>query len=334
MNKKGWTLAELTVIVIIILILTKASMSVVKNININKARIYTYITMKNLTMGNIAIREKYTDFYPKTALEHDSVEATDWYCLNLADIFAKDGSTNCNKNLPAQTDNFILANGVSIKGVSSNWIQAYDNLYYKDLLIDIDNTNGINKLGIDRFPLRVFKGSNANGDSTDGIVLPVDCQNGKDILYNKDGDLITLYHSYCTGTSNIASSNELISYGAFKVTDGNKPKTASIIFAGKSAIEIDCLTSGGKGFYNYQICANKGYYLHEKCAHESTCADCEENGTCPNGGTESNCNILAENNKVTLQDGSKKGYKCFSMISKPMDGMGLIGGAVMGEIGI
>lgn len=334
MKLKAWTLAELTIIIIIILILTKASSAIVKNTNINKARIFTYVTIRNLTMGNIAIKEKYGSIYPASASTHDVSNSKDWYCLNLADSFSKEGTTNCSTTLLPDDDNFILANGVSIKGLSSSWIKAYDDLYYKNILIDINNQEGMNKIGIDKFPLRIFRGYNSNGNSADGLVLPVDCQSGKDILYDKDGNLISLNHNYCAGSSNFASNNEIFSYNTFRVTNKNNPKEANIIFAGKSVIEADCLANGGNGFYNHQICQSLGYNLHERCAHESTCFECETKGTCPNNSTETNCNTIAQSNKLTLEDGSEQGYKCFSLIAKPIGGMGLIGGAIMGEVGI
>ncbi|MBR5774501.1 MAG: hypothetical protein IKY44_06595, partial [Clostridia bacterium] len=62
MKKQAWTLAELTVVIVVILILAKASISVARTMDINKGRIYMYATMRNLTMGNLAIKEKFGEF--------------------------------------------------------------------------------------------------------------------------------------------------------------------------------------------------------------------------------------------------------------------------------
>ena len=92
MNKNAWTLAELTIAITILLVLTAASVSMTKNININQTRLNLYAAIRNLTMANIAIKEKplsYSLFYPKSAEEHDAddTKTNDWYCMNVADAF-------------------------------------------------------------------------------------------------------------------------------------------------------------------------------------------------------------------------------------------------------
>ena len=65
MRKNAWTLAELTVVMVAVVILTSATMSIMKNININKARVYVYSAMRNITMGNISVTHENNAFTKK-----------------------------------------------------------------------------------------------------------------------------------------------------------------------------------------------------------------------------------------------------------------------------
>ena len=327
MKKQAWTLAELTVVIVVILILAKASISVARTMDINKGRIYMYATMRNLTMGNLAIKEKFGEFYPASASVHDANNSTDWYCTNLADNFSIESTPFCADSTTSTTANFIFSNGISFKGMSSAWQNTSGDLYYKDILVDIDGDLGSNKIGIDRYPLRVFRGTNTLGVNMDGMILPVDC--------NQADPLVGTSHSYCNGaTNNIASSAEIFSYSIYRVTNGKKPESATIIMAGKTALESDCLALGGKGIYPATACKAKNFYIHESCAHEDICADCAFDGTCPNNGTEESCMALAEKNKLADKEGVLKGYKCIPLLTKPTSGLGLFGGAIMAEVGI
>lgn len=333
MKKNAWTLLELTVIMIVILVLTAASMSVMKTINVNKMRIYTYSAIRNLTMGSIAIKDKYGEMYPDEAKTSDNnaAVANDWYCMNLVDSLMTDGAINCIKNIidgtpiSSPTPNFKLANGIYVYGASNSWRTAYGDLHYKDMMFDINGNGGADKIGVDRFPLRVFRGATAQGYNADALVQPVDCTSGQDYLTDTAGNKITLSSTYCTGGSvALASDSEFLTYAVYKVVDTNKPNSAVPILAGRSAVEADCLAHGAKGLYGKQLCSANAYKLYPECAHEETCAGCEADGTCPNSGTEANCNALAQNNK----------FRCFALMSKPTAGLGLMGIAVMNEVGL
>ena len=54
-----------------------------------------------------------------------------------------------------------FVNGVTVKGVASEWVIPFENAEYqfKNIEIDIDGNKGMNRLWVDRFPMRVFKGS-------------------------------------------------------------------------------------------------------------------------------------------------------------------------------
>ena len=344
MRKCAWTLAELTIVMIVVLVLTAVAMSITKNVNINKSRIYMYSAIRNITMGNISVIEANEEtFYPIEAetYDADATKTDDWYCLHFADAFSLKSSPDCTKTTDgSNTVNMVFANGIALRGVAAPWKRAYDDLYYKDILVDIDGDENINKVGVDRFPLRVFRGTNAQGESLDGHVYPVDCSAANDKLYDSAGNLVSLSHSYCNSSSaNIASSDEIVSYGVYRVTDGSKPTSATMIAGSKSAFEADCIAYGSRGFYGGALCSSKGYVIHDRCAHEDLCTDCASYGICA-GGSSSNCITLAESNKLNVpseDDPSvteKTGFRCFTLISKPTSGMGMVAGSLLGDLGI
>ena len=343
MKKSAWTLAELTVVMVAVLILTAATMTITKNININKTRIYMYSAMRNITMGNISVTEENDEFYPTIASSYDadSTKTDDWYCLHFADAFALKGSPNCTKTTDGSMNvNLVYSNGISFRGLASPWKNAYGDLFYKDILVDIDEDNGVNKVGMDRFPLRVFRGTNAQDENMSGFVYPVDCKGGNDYLYDADGNKITLSHSYCASSnSNIASNEEIISYGVYRVTNPNQSTKATILAASKSALEADCVAYGSKGFYGGKICSEKGFVIDDRCAHEDLCEDCETYGICA-GGSKDACLALAESNKLNVPNEDnpavteKTAFRCFTLMTKPTGGMGLITGSLIGDLGI
>ena len=50
MKKKAWTMAEMAIAMIILMILCALSMALIKNANINKARIFLYVGLKNVLL--------------------------------------------------------------------------------------------------------------------------------------------------------------------------------------------------------------------------------------------------------------------------------------------
>lgn len=350
MKKSAWTLAELTIAIIVLIILCRASMTISKNININKSKIFIYSAIRNLTMGNIAIMEMPANnesFYPDSAgvADNDSTVTNDWYCIYLADSFSLSANPNCSKTAANTAVNLRFPNGITFQGIASPWQTAYDGLYYKNIVIDADGEDGMNKVGVDRFPVRVFRGSTFKGTSVDGMVIPVEC--GNDVIYDQNGSAIALSTPYCThgftmtkGSANnkIASDDSVITQNIYRVTDGKNSTKATIIAGSLSTIAADCKAYAGKGFYSEAHCKAYGITLLERCAHASTCEDCATYGICPNGGSEDACNTLAESNKLDVPDADnpsvteKTGFQCFTLINKPTAGMGMFGSAVLGDI--
>ena len=159
-------------------------------------------------------------------------------------------------------------------------------------------------------------------------------------VINADGNKITLSHSYCgSSNSNIASNEEIISYGVYRVTNPNQTTKATILAASKSALEADCIAYGSKGFYGGKICSENGFVIDDRCAHEELCEDCETYGICA-GGSKDACLALAESNKLNVPNEDnpavteKTAFRCFTLMTKPTGGMGLITGSLIGDLGI
>ena len=78
MKIKAWTMAELAVSMLIVIVLSYASITVMKTNDNNQAKIFTYAMMKNLSYGHGSISDTHGEFYPEDANESSG----DWYCRN------------------------------------------------------------------------------------------------------------------------------------------------------------------------------------------------------------------------------------------------------------
>ena len=353
MKSKAWTMAELTIAVMVIIILSAISMSVTKNININKAKIFMYAVLRNLNLGNVAVTEANESvFYPSTAAtsDEDTSVTNDWYCLHLVDNFTLKGSPDCTKKYSNDKDatiNFTFTNGVTFQGFATKWKNAYSGLDYKNVVVDVDGEGGSNKVGVDRFPLRIFKGKTHQGDNANGMIFPVNCDSTKDTLTTSDGATVTLeLNPYCfdkfdaTGSNkkaNLALDTEVLTNNIYRVTNAEKETSAQTMIAARSTMEADCMAHGPKGFYGAKVCADNGFKLHQKCAHTFVCSGCDSaENVCPDQddegtlGTEETCNTKAGENEAA----AGKAFRCFVFLNKPTSGMGMIGSSIMQEIGM
>lgn len=339
MIKKAWTMAEMTVAIMVIIVLSAATMTITKNLALNKYRILAYSALKTIASANNSITESeetQRTFYPEVASSHDAgSNANDWYCLNVANALSLKGDPNCTKNLNQDTANFGFSNGITFYGLSIAWVNAYGDLYYKDIMVDLDGSDGPNKIGMDRIPLRVYRGLNYENMNLDGIVYPADCDG--DYLYNGSGTnvLSGKTHKYCSGKSNkIASTNSLISYQIHKVTQAGDTTRASVIAGGLTLPQADCLAFGNTGIYTANYCKDR-YDLHEKCATEDTCRNCATLGICPNNGTVDTCKALI--NYISVTDNgttTDETFPCFITMTKPTGGLGIIGSTIVAEMGL
>ena len=145
MKFKAWTLAEMTIGLAIVMLLTYATMTITKSTNNNKAKLYVYGAVKNLAMGNGSISDKHGEFYP----ERPNASTGDWYCNEIADVFALATPVNCS----SKTTIFKFGNGLTIEGLAKDWTAPYSyksdtcttthcnstpDFWYKNIMIDIN----------------------------------------------------------------------------------------------------------------------------------------------------------------------------------------------------
>ena len=318
MKNKGWTLAEMMVAMVILIILCAASMSIVKGINVNKAKIFLYATMKNFGMAHGGLLEKFGSFSPTE--DTTNTTETDWYCINMADFYTLKSNPKCNKTEVLSNANIQLPNNTSVYGLSQEWDTPWvDAPYsYKEIMVDIDGNSGSNKIGIDRFPLRVYRGNTIERINLDGMVYPVNCNTTT--VYDATGTTHSLTkHKYCgSNSTNFYIDDELITYDIYRkanLTD----EYASIVVSGRSLAEADCSAYGGLGFFSKYECNAMGYSVHPKCAKTDVCE------MLVNETNKTNCqNAIAINNPDE--------QTCFSIIHKPSSGLGMIAGSMFDQM--
>ncbi len=314
LNKKAFTLTEVMICVAIMMVMAVFAIVNIKP-NDNKIRLYAYAGMNalNSALGTI-FSENDSLSVADTPITTNS-GTFDWLCTKMADYFALKSSVNCSTTASMGDINFTLANGITVQGLASAWTiedkinSDGDKYIYKELVFDIDSpSKGMNKVGIDRFPVRIYK----NG-LIEGTVIPSDCSAATVGTYCKNG-------STKSGV-NLAKANDIINYEIYR-KDSEDSDKASAVASYKSYMEADCGIFGGVGYYTTAECAEAGYKLLLKCANETTCGACEDGGNiCPlNGSTQltsSTCTTYAKTN-------NPKDYGCIMMLGKPSTGAGII----------
>lgn len=356
MKLKAWTMAELSVALVIIIVLAYASINVMKTNTLNSAKIFTYAMMKNFAYANGAISDKYGEFYPDDASEASG----DWYCNSISDMFNLTNTPNCSST----NAQFVFPNGVTVDGLAQAWSIPYkyksdtclDNelckeapdFLYKNILLDTNGTKGPNTLGIDRVPLRIYRGYSALGGDISGLVTPA-CGT-YDYVHDPNGNVVNLNtNSYCETGFDFIQDNELISYNIYradKVLDGmkdwsggkmkDKSTTATLVIGTIPYMQADCMAYGGNGFFNKIQCEAAGYKLHEKCSNYDICKECSGTlygnsyNVCPEAyNSISSCQSHAQD-LSGIEEGPEQ--SCFIMLNKPMQGLGFLSGVLMGDI--
>ena len=341
MKKHAWTMGEMIIAISVLLVLTGLAVRSIKNLEVNKAKISLYAAIRHLTMGTLAVSEKddFRGLNPKVAVDWNNGNSTDWYCLQLADAMAIKSSVNCAKNTTSA--NFTTANGMTFYGLADAWSLLYGDAYYKNVLVDINDTEKPNKIGHDKFPLRVYRGMSQSKISLDGVVYPADCSSE---TFDTGSGTTTLTHTDCGGSTNkFASSIQHVTYDIYKVMKVNSGAVAiraQKIHTGLSLKDADCLAYGDTGLYGGRACKSIKD-IHQDCAHPDTCEECETHQICPNNGSKANCDTLANDSthKITYTDPESgttetENFPCFTLMSKPTGGLGMIGGSIISELGI
>lgn len=329
----AWTMVELVIALTILILLSTICITVYKP-NIQKSKIIAYATMKNLTQGNIAIMEANENELVKDN-KVDGSDIYDWHCFHLADVFSLEGNSDCKvdgekkKNMKV---NLTLPNGVTVQGLTNDWLEPFSGSDYKikNIVIDIDGRKGVNKIGIDRFPLRLY-----NGSGYTGMVQVVNCKSDKDIVYNEDTK-VTLgadFRPYCKqgfdangNASNVVFTldNKIISYDIYRATSSDEESAAELVASSLAPMDADCGAYGGEGFYSKKECAdatNKigGDYLRirTKCATSTNCADCGY--ICPKN-KDNTGNTTADSCAAMLVETNPDDLPCFTLLHKPSGG--------------
>ena len=327
MKKGAWTLMELFIALLVIILISSIGFTIFRP-DIQKAKFYVYATIANLTKGNIALLEKYS-----TIKSADMPGEDDWYCLHLTDNYSLGANPNCARSSGVNDVNIEFPNGVTVKGIASEWQQPYEgaSFEYKNILVDIDGEEGSNKLWLDQFPLRIIAGS---GKGAEGMIMPVNCDNEK--VYNLNTSALVpidnaAKNPYCPAANgkNYTLDDQVILFDIYRAKTYNEESPdknrAEIIAALLSPMEADCMAYGGSGYFSAAECDEANIKMNPKCASQTNCANCTAN-TCPEGSTNpESCVTLA-------QTTNPEDLPCAAAIHKPSGGMSFIVESLIGNI--
>ena len=317
MKKHGWTMMEMIIALSVIAILSCLCVSVYKP-KLIKSRMFLYGAMKNLTKGNIAVSDK-------GSLEAEDISTSsgvfDGYCVRLADAFNLKTAPNCNVDLGKDDVNITFTTGVTVKGLASDWI-VYDSggkhIYdYKDILVDIDGSKGVNKIWVDQFPLRVYFSADLKG-----IILPVNCS-----TTNPDPAGISIYCP-ASGGQDYTADNNIISFNVHRkrVADYEKTETF-LVGSGLSLAKADCAANGGSGLFTAEECVAKGMTINKKCLTEARCSKVVDYPNLFPSAQRTYDTCMAAVNEF-----NPEGLNCLMLQAKPRGGAAFIVEAIIGDI--
>ena len=335
MKKYAWTMAELLIALTIIIILGSFCVGAFKP-DTQKSRYFIYSTISNLLRANSSIMEKYG-----TVMGGDnngsgnentfkvSSNVYDWYCGQITEIFTTKSSVNCLRSANATTAaNVTLANGIEIYGLASKWQQPYSgsSFYYKNILVDIDGkANGVNKLGVDQFPLRIIGGP---GRGAEGLVMPVNCKADKVFSTSLVDVAAAAKNPSCPASNgkDHTADKQIITYDVYKPINTDENAKAVLIASMVSPIQADCMAYGGAdGYFSVKECDDARIRIHASCMTQGNCATCTTN-MCPEGyTTPATCKTRAT--AINPND-----ISCVTLIHKPSGGVSAIIQSMIGDI--
>ncbi len=342
----AWTLVELFMAMGVIIIISTFLSTAFKP-NTQKAKLFAYATINNLITGTLSVSEKYQsdpDATPKDLTYQNPDSDDDTFCLELADTFSLSETPNCAKTATISDVNLRFPNEVTVQGLTNPWKKPFVTSAYsfKNIIIDIDGEKGLNRLWIDRFPLRIYQGA-----KYDGTIHPVNCSD--DSVYDDEGKKITLSDDigkspYCKQKFDASGANvnknfviddNVITYDLYKAAATGEETKATLIASSQSPAAADCLAYGGNGYYSRQQCAQMGFKIHSQCASSGTCEECASvsPSICPMDfdntaqTDQAGCLELAEKNKTGESE-----IRCFTLYHKPSGGMSFLVETMIGEI--
>ncbi len=352
MNRKsgGWTLAELVIALIFVIIISVIGINIF-NPNVQKSKIYIYAFLKNLTAANSAIVTNKGDVINSDP--SDEPAGYDWYCLQLADTFTV-SEFDCEKaaddTLNAKKVNMVLPNGITIQGLTNPWRQPNCtdcNYKIKNILVDLDGESGLNTLWSDRFPLRIYQGSDLSGQ-----IQTINCQNQQ--VYAQDGTIQNLtldtgLSPYCNKGFNMEKGavnkdfwqdKEIITYDVYRTNNESENGAAKLIASAQSILDADCGAYGGDGFFTKKQCSSYSKKIFTQCVTESLCSTCVSNEStnsydiCPL--KDPNDKTLGYTNATTCVDAFNEfnpdNSSCFIILHKPGMPMPIFLQGIVGQL--
>ena len=310
MKKCAWTIAEMIIAMTVMIILSGICVNMFKP-NSQKAKFYMYSAVTNITKANIAVIEKNNGLITDRVSKEDGT-AEDSYCNSVADFLSLQSIPNCSTSA-AETDiNIQFPNKIAFYGMASDWITPEGATYkYKNIMIDIDGEEGLNKVGADRFPMRVLAGS---GKGTEGMVIPVDCNENEETKNPYCGD----------SNKNFATDDQILVFNIYRAMDDSENSKVSLIASSLSHMEADCMAHGGEGVYSAEECSDAKIKVNQSCATSSICDKCTTD-TLPDGAADK------EGCKTVANDYNGSGLSCVYTRHKPKASMALIFDALIGD---
>ncbi len=345
-KKNAWTLIELFMAMSVIILIASFLITTFRP-NVQRAKLYTYATIINLIKGTIAVMEKYQsdpDSEPKTLSYQNPDSTDDTFCIEFADNFTLSEAADCSKDALISDINLKFPNGVTVQGLANPWKKPYvtSSYMFKNIIIDIDGEEGLNKIWIDRFPLRIYEGA-----KYDGTIYPVNCAD--DSVYDDEGNKITLDDStgkspYCKQKFNASGANvnknflmddKVITYDIYKAAATGEQTKATLVASAQSPAAADCMAYGGNGYHSREECAQFGVKIHTQCASSATCEGCGSvsPSICPMDSTQTTqtdqtgCLEIAKANQIDDTD-----VRCITLQHKPGSGLSYLVESLVGEI--
>lgn len=347
----AWTMVEIVIALSLVLLLSGMCLTVYKP-NVQKSRIFVYAAVKNLTQGNLAILQKTDEEELPTGkaknIATGAATDQDAYCIALADVFALktipdckvEGSTTNNTKV-----NITFPTGTTVQGLINDWKTPYSDadFSFKNIIVDIDGQAGVNKVWIDRFPLRIY-----NGSGFTGTIQPVDCSD--DAVYKEDGTKVTLTDAtgkspYCKQgfQSNGAEfkkafpkDNKVLSFDVFRAATDDEETQGVLIASALSPMAADCGAYGGTGYFHYKQCGLANLKILTECATVDNCEKCASTGSNPICPKKASDDTQYTNSKATCiseaqQKKNPNELPCFIVLHKPSGGTTFLLETLVGE---
>ena len=347
-KKSGWTLAELVIALMFIIVISVIGISVY-NPSVQKNKIFIYAFLKNLSAANSAIMTNKGDII------NPSYDATgyDWYCMQLADTLTTveyDCEFEADDTLNAKKVNITLPNKITIQGLTNPWRQPVCQgceYKFKNIVVDIDGEKGLNKLWSDRFPIRIYQGGDLSGE-----IQTINCENQQ--MYGTDGTILDMTiddgaSPYCykgfnmekgTVNKNFWEDKDIITYDVYRPNATNEEGPAEMVASAQSLLDADCGAYGGEGFFTKKQCARYSKRMYAQCTTDNMCAQCiSTEGSnafdiCP--VRDPSDSSLGITNQTTCVDAANEfnpnKLSCFKVLHKPGMPMPIFLQGIVGQL--